>query len=1012
MGGVGVGRGGMRARATGQGGLRVLLVLLAMLAGCLAVAPTAGAMDPRQPFHSYVLDHWSVEQGLPQITVLGMAEDRDGFLWINTQSAVARFDGTRFVRYDRASSGVDTSMLRAVWADPRGGVWFGGDRGVIRENDGSFTALGGAAVNAIIDAGDGTPLLATAQGLQRVRDGTIAPADGNRAPVFSLLRVDDELWSGGLGQVCRRVEGQAPACIKAGPAAWKQRVVNQLARQDGQLWLGTPAGLLRIVDGQWVAAGLGHGLDSRPIESLLTDRGGTLWIGTADALYRRLPDGGLEQVELDLSRRPWVQTMLEDRDGNLWLGTYTRGLYRVWNGWTRRVSLPDGVRDPLVWSVLSAADGSVVFGTNSDVEVFDGQHVRTLIPGSDLPNPSAYELFFDRRQRLWVGTRGGVAIFEHGRNVTPPALEALRNQGIHDIKQVGDEDFWIGTSAGLYRWSGGMLSRADPGAGAAEAIIRSILPLSPGHLYVGTQDGVREWREGQWTRPAWAQSLQGHFVTRLAMLKPGLLAVATSDAGIGLMADGRLRMTGQKEGLPSDNVWTFDLRGDQLYVSSMAGVWRLPLADLPLPGAPPRQVSPQRLAGEQRSTTVKSLHCCNGGASARSAIVGDVIWYSTSDGILALDTRELGDPPSAPPARVVSVEHDGRIYQGAAIRLDEGSRDVTVNYTAPYLPIGTLRFRYRLEGYDTDWQIADVRREAFYTHLPAGDYRFRVAATLPGATGYGREAVMTISVTPYWYEELFVRIAAVLALCLLVFVLARWSMRRQRRRNAWLAEQVERRTGELSRALERLRVTNLALAEQSHTDTLTALHNRRYLLSQLPGVLASDGRVGVMQIDIDHFKHINDAYGHATGDSVLRELGEKLAALRRDSDITVRWGGEEFLLLLRDVDAAAVLRVAERVRHDIAAKAFADGRGGVIRLSCSIGFSMHPLAEYRDAATFDAAVELADLALYRAKYLGRNQCVGLLATTPLPAAVLQHPLAPQLDALLASGQLKWFGLAG
>jgi hypothetical protein len=73
---------------------------------------------------------------------------------------------------------------------------------------------------------------------------------------------------------------------------------------------------------------------------------------------------------------------------------------------------------------------------------------------------------------------------------------------------------------------------------------------------------------------------------------------------------------------------------------------------------------------------------------------------------------------------------------------------------------------------------------------------------------------------------------------------------------------------------------------------------------------------------------------------------------------------------------------------------------------------MHPLAEYRDAATFDAAVELADLALYRAKYLGRNQCVGLLAAAPLPATVLQHPLAPQLDALLASGQLKWFGPAG
>ena len=1000
----------MRGRVTGGVGSRVLLALLLMSTGWLVVMSPARAMDPQQPFHSFVLDHWGVEQGLPQITVLGMAEDRAGFLWVNTQTAVARFDGARFVRYDRASTGVDTSMLNAAWADPHGGVWFGGARGLIEQRDGQFKALGGAAVNAIIDAGDGTPLLATADGVQRLHEGRMVSTGGSGGPAFSLLRGDGHLWIGGTGRVCRRADSAAPAtesCIAAGPAAWRHVVVNHLALQGGQLWLGTSAGLMRIVDGQWVAAGLGDGIDAAPIESLLTDRVGSLWIATAKALYRRLPDGELEREEIDVQRRPWVHRMLEDRDGNLWLGTYTRGLYRIWNGWTRRLSLDDGVRDPLVWSVLRAPDGSIVFGTNSDVEVFDGKQVRTLIPGSALPNPSAYELYYDRRQRLWVGTRGGIAVFDRGVDVTPSALQGLRNLQINDIHELGDDDFLFGTSAGLYRWRQGALSRLDPQATAAEAIIRSVLPLAPGRWYVGTRDGVREWRDGHWTRPAWAEPLRSHFVTRLALLKPDLLAVATSDAGIGLMADGRLRMTGQSEGLPSDNVWTFDLLDGQLYASSTEGAWRLPLSQLPLPGSPPRTVSPQQLAGEQRSTTVSNLHCCNGGARARSAIVGDVIWYATTDGILGVNTRALGERPSAPRAAVVSVEHDDRQYTGGAFTLDQGSRDLTVHYTAPYLQVGTLHFRYRLDGYDKDWQHAGVRREAFYTHLPAGNYRFRVAATLPGAAGYGPEAAIAVEVAPYWYENLLVRLAAAAALVVLLFVLTRWSMRRQRRRNAWLEEQVERRTGELSRALERLRVTNLALAEESHTDTLTALHNRRYLLAQLPALLAEGSSVGVIQIDIDHFKHINDARGHAVGDAVLRELGGRLAELRRDSDITVRWGGEEFLLLLRDVDQADVLRIAQRLRHDIAAKAFADGRGGVLRLTCSIGFSMHPLAAHSDAATFDAAVELADLALYRAKYLGRDQCVGLLAAAPLPAAILRDPLAPQLDALLAAGQLKW-----
>ena len=124
---------------------RLHIILFAIVA-CLSGMRPAAAMDPRMPFRSFVLDHWSVEQGLPQITVLGMAEARAGFLWINTQSAVARFDGVRFVTFDRTRAGVDTSMLSAVWADPVGQVWFGGARGLLRERGGQFTALGGQSV--------------------------------------------------------------------------------------------------------------------------------------------------------------------------------------------------------------------------------------------------------------------------------------------------------------------------------------------------------------------------------------------------------------------------------------------------------------------------------------------------------------------------------------------------------------------------------------------------------------------------------------------------------------------------------------------------------------------------------------------------------------------------------------------------------------------------------------------------------------------------------------------------
>lgn len=990
---------------------RRLHKILFAVAICLIGGPPAFGMNPHMPFHDFVLDHWGVEQGLPQITVLGMTEDRAGFLWVNTQSALARFDGSRFETFDRNGTGLDTSLLVASWADPQNQVWFGGVHGLLRERDGMFAALGGYAVNAIIDAGDGTPLLATAHGLERVRNGRVEALPAFQDVAFSLLRDGDTLWIGGLGQICRMPASNpaaVPTCVKVDHSIRHPLAMSRLALAQGTLWVATQHGLMRFDGTHLVPAGLSPLLDASSIESLLTDRDGALWIGTVDALYRRLPDGTLETVQDDdIVHHPWVQALYEDRSGNLWLGTHIEGLYRIWNGWTRRVSSRDGVNDSLVWSVVRSPQGGLVLGTNSDVESFDGNQAKTLIPGTALSNPSAYELAWDHLGRLWIGTRAGINVFDHGRKVTPPALEALDRWQINDIREVADDDVWIATSGGLYHFRDGVLNRVDPAATVAASSIRSILPLAPDHLYVGTEDGVREWHDGRLDEPAWAAPLRGHFVTRVAVLAPGKLGIATSDAGVGVMMNGRLRMTNQNDGLPSDNAWTLDVLNGDLYVGSIAGAWRLPLDQLPVPGSPHRPIAPQLIAGEERTTSLHNSHCCNGGAGSRSLVVGDVIWYSTTDGALALDTRKLGAPPKPPAAVIESVEHEGRLDTGSSFALSGRPRDLAIHYTAPYLRTGTLRFRYQLEGYDTDWQDAGARRIAFYTHLPPGSYRFRVAATLSGAMGFGHEADLPIEILPDWYERNWVRAAGLVLLGVLIVLLVSWRLRAQRRRNAWLEAQVERRTEQLARAVERLRVTNLALAEQSHTDALTALHNRRYLLMRLPEVLAGSERVGVLQIDIDYFKQVNDSYGHATGDAVLRALGSLLIAARREGDLAVRWGGEEFLLLLPGVNADSALAIAERLRRQIAQQVFGNGRGGTFHLTCSIGFSLYPVAALADHGHFDAVLELADLALYRAKQDGRNTSVGLIATAPLPPNVLGNPFAAQLDVLLAAGQLRW-----
>ena len=184
-----------------------------------------------------------------------------------------------------------------------------------------------------------------------------------------------------------------------------------------------------------------------------------------------------------------------------------------------------------------------------------------------------------------------------------------------------------------------------------------------------------------------------------------------------------------------------------------------------------------------------------------------------------------------------------------------------------------------------------------------------------------------------------------------------------------------RRVRETNRALEHSRAR---LRVQSERDALTGLANRRHVQAALhAGSLAQDFRGALMMIDIDHFKHINDDYGHASGDAVLVEVARRIASVTRGDDIVARWGGEEFLILAPGLAGGDADALAQRVLTAVgdATVGLPDGRS--MRVTVSIGHGVFPLPPYRVSVAPEQAVNLADMALYTAKSQGRNRAVGI-----------------------------------
>ena len=225
-----------------------------------------------------------------------------------------------------------------------------------------------------------------------------------------------------------------------------------------------------------------------------------------------------------------------------------------------------------------------------------------------------------------------------------------------------------------------------------------------------------------------------------------------------------------------------------------------------------------------------------------------------------------------------------------------------------------------------------------------------------------------------------------------------------------------------ARLMETLKAQNEKLEDASLTDQLTSLRNRRYLLKYLDSDIALTlrshrGRAPdeppppnsdllFFILDIDHFKEINDAYGHAAGDRVLVQIKHIMEQVFRESDFLVRWGGEEFLMVARFSNRKAAPLMAERLRQAVNRYQFDIGDGQYVQRTCSIGFACFPyLVSEPLAFSWNQVVDIADMCLYAAKRSQRDCWVGVEAHTGSEGALSYHAIATRPQQLIGERKL-------
>lgn len=963
---------------------------------------------------------------LPNNAVSSLAEDAGGDVWVGTEGGgLARWQRNKdsFVRYSTAN-GLGSDLVRALHVDKKGTVWVGTRDAGLDELDpqtGTVThhrhdpadpaSLVHDSVYVIHEDRAGAIWVGTNGGLSR-----LDPAGGG----FRHYHHEDD-----------------------DPNSLGDDRVRTLAEDgEGTLWIGSEGGGLNALGGSgtfrhWRAVpGKRDALSHDSVRAVLVDDAGRLWVGTRQGLNLLQPETGKfvlyahDAAERNSISDNEVLSLYQDEGGVIWIGTRTGGVNR-WNPrtWTfghhrSDPGDPDGLSHDYVTSFSVGPNGRLWVGTRGGgINVYDRTTGSVLHYRHDPRNPRSLSddhvmaLLHDRQGRLWVGTmEGGLNLFDPETQTfrafrhDPARPDSLSTDAIMSLFQDRHGDIWAGTyRGGLNRLNGDGRTfqrfqhhPGDPHTLGSD-IITAMADDPSGALWVGTDNGglnmlwpatgeVRTFRHD----PGDPRSLGINTVFALHMGADGKLWVGTRGAGLAQLdsidpASGRATFTtyAERDGLPNGVVYGIHPDADgRLWLSTNGG-----LAVFDPHAKTVRsysvvhglQSNEFNFGAHYRSASGELFF---GGPVGFNAFMPQAVQAATRPPRLALTAlQELNVPVKGPVP----------VYQRDFVELGHNDQVVTFEFAAlDYAAPEMNHYAYTLEGFDRGWVDLGRFRRVTYTNLDGGDYVLRVRASNADGVWSDKDLAIRVKVLPPPWRTWWAYFGYALALAAAVLAVLRRQRGKAEREAQYrrqLEAEVQARTRQLAEQNRQLEELNGRLLETSLSDSLTGLRNRRFFFEEVAREVAvvqrsqrqperdHRGLVFIM-IDLDWFKPINDTCGHSSGDSVLIQVKDILKTACRRSDILVRWGGDEFLVVGRETESSGIETVPERIRSMIEKAPFDLGNGQVARITCSLGFTRFPWNRTQDLSrtTLEQVLALADSALYMAKKAGRNCWVGLLGT--------------------------------
>ncbi len=748
---------------------RGILLTLAILALTLFLQPKpAQALDPQRPLTQALLRIWQVQQGLPRAAIFSIRQTSDGYLWLGTQVGLYRFDGVRFVAVQGGPGrALDKLWIQDLCEDRNHNLWIAtDDAGLIRMQGRTTSRLGRTEglpsdhVRCLLVDRHGELWAGTDKGLARFQNGKFVVYQTDQGLPANDIRAlseapDGTIWIATEGQHVCTWDGSKFKSMdfKSIPA---RGVINALlVSPDKTVWIGTTAGLVQYKGTQercfTTADGLAHDL----IYCLTPARDGGVWIGTKDG-FSRLQGDHIESFRTrDGLSQSTVYTLCEDHEGSLWVGT-KHGLNQFADRRTVPFTTSEGLPSNDTGPILQDQVGNVWVGTlGAGLARFDGrQFSNAATTQTGLVSNTVLSLADGGDGLLWIGTDQGLCQMREGKIVDTFSMEqGLPSNVILSLTRDHSGTLWAGTTAGLAEFRDGRFARPEGDPSALQRPVQALINYRNQFLIAATEGGGLYQLADRNLSLLTDQLQTSHDIDAFYLDQENLLWTAIRGRGVGLFDGKKISQFSVKDGLYDDDI--FGIAGDnegRLWMACSRGIFSVGRDDLKKFAA--GEIN--RLTSYPFSPTdaQRTIECQNGVQPAIWKMRDGCVWFSTIRGIIVLDPKRLGRKLPLPSIVIEDVRVNGQDENPRQVgHLPPGRTNFNFHYTAlSFAAPSRITFRYKLEGFDTDWVDAGPRREAFYTNLAPGTYRFRVQAI--NADGSGNEAAYPVdfALEPYFYQ--------------------------------------------------------------------------------------------------------------------------------------------------------------------------------------------------------------------------------------------------------------------